>query len=185
MKKQLNEVLKEMSYLMSYDRSKTLMEQVGNIDGVGTPMEKMGGLLYTKERKVVIFEGVGYSTETGDIIPLNEGWTLSDVLHAGADVVSAGMDFVVPGSGAAVDVLNALSYIIEAQFKASGEEKDSLYLMAAITFAFVVLPGPLQAVAIPLKRAIKTGTGFATKSVMKGVKMVSDIWKTVSPKYRD
>ena len=135
------------------------------------PLQKLMECKFTSDGKYVVYEGKAYSTETGKLVPLNEAWTLSDILHTGADVLSAGMDFVIPGSGAVVDVLNALSYIIEAQFK-SGPEKDSLYLMAAITFAFVVLPGPLQAVAVPLKRAVKTGVGMTSKAVVSGLKII-------------
>jgi hypothetical protein len=44
--------------------------------------------------------------------------------------------------------------------------------MAAITFAFVILPGPLQAMAIPLKRAIKTGVGMTSPIVVKALKII-------------
>jgi len=54
-----------------------------------------------------------------------------------------------------------------------------LYLMAAITFAFVILPGPLQAIAIPLKRAIKTGVGMASPIVVKGLKIIADSLDTL------
>lgn len=135
------------------------------------PLQKLMECKFTPDGKYVVFEGRAYHTETGEEVPLTEGWSLSDILHAGADVLSAGVDFVIPGSGAIIDTLNALSYIIEAQF-AGDKEKDSLYLMAAITFAFVILPGPLQAIAIPLKRAVKTGVGLASKVVVKGLKII-------------
>lgn len=135
------------------------------------PLQKLMECKFTPDGKYVVFEGRAYHTETGEEVPLTEGWSLSDILHAGADVLSAGLDFVIPGSGAIIDTLNALSYVIEAQF-AGDKEKDSLYLMAAITFAFVVLPGPLQAIAIPLKRAVKTGVGLASKVVVKGLKII-------------
>jgi hypothetical protein len=135
------------------------------------PLQKLMECKFTSDGKYVIYEGIGYSCETGEISPINESWTLSDILHAGADILSAGMDFVIPGSGAVIDVLNAISYIIEAQFK-SDEEKDSLYIMAAITFGFVILPGPLQVIAIPLKRAVKTGAGMASKTVVNGLKII-------------
>ena len=151
-------------------------EQV--IEKVLQPLEKLKKCLFTSDGKYVVYEGKAYNAINGNEVPINEEWTLSDILHTGADVLSMGMDFVIPGSGAVVDVLNALSYIIEAQFK-SAAEKDSLYLMAAITFAFVVLPGPLQAIATPLKRAVKTGAGFASKAVVKGLKIIGGILDTL------
>ena len=137
-----------------------------------TPLDRLMECKFTSDGKYVVYQGKSYSCETGEEVPLNEEeWTLSDILHTGADILSAGMDFVIPGSGAVVDTLNALSYVIEAQFK-SAEEKDSLYLMAAITFAFVILPGPLQAISIPLKRAVKTGVGLTSRVVVKGLKII-------------
>ena len=121
-----------------------------------------------------MLDGIFYSSETGEMVPLNEWWSLSDILHAGADVLSTVVDFVIPGSGAIVDALNALSYLIEAQF-ASADKKDGLYLMAAITFAFVILPGPLQAVSIPLKRFIKSGAKVASPLIKKALGIVASI----------
>lgn len=135
------------------------------------PLQKLMECQFTSDGKYVVFEGVSYSTQTGEIVFLNESWSLSDILHTGADILSAGMDFVIPGSGAIIDTLNAISYVIEAQFK-SEKEKDSLYIMAAITFAFVLLPGPLQAISTPLKRAIKTGVGMTSKVVVRGLKLI-------------
>ena len=107
------------------------------IDRVLRPLEKLKQCKFTPDGKYVVYEGKAYNTTNGEEVPINESWTLSDILHTGADVLSMGLDFVIPGSGAVVDTLNALSYIIEAQFK-SNEEKDSLDLMAAITLAFVI-----------------------------------------------
>jgi hypothetical protein len=148
------------------------------IDKVLRPLEKLKECKFTPDGKYVVYRGKAYNTANGEEVPINESWTLSDILHTGADVLSMGLDFVIPGSGAVVDTLNALSYIIEAQFK-SNEEKDSLYLMAAITFAFVILPGPLQAIAIPLKRAIKTGVGMASPIVVKGLKIIASSLDTL------
>jgi len=138
-----------------------------------TPLQKLKTCKITNDGKYIVYEGKAYFTKNGMQVPLNEEWTLSDILHTGADIVSAGMDFVIPGSGAVVDILNGISYIIEAQFKPQ-EERDSLYLMGAITFAFVILPGPLQAIAVPLKRAVKTGVGMTSKVVVQGLKIIGD-----------
>ena len=139
-----------------------------------TPLQKLLECKFTTDGKYVIYEGKAYSCETGDELPINEAWTLSDVLHASGDVLSAGADFVIPGSGAIIDTLNAISYIIEAQFTAE-QKKDSLYLMAAITFAFVALPGPLQAVAIPLKRVLKGGIKVMSPPVKAALGVVGGI----------
>ena len=150
---------------------KNTIQLVENLD---SPFNRLKECKVSKDGKYIIFRDNIYDSQTGYLIPLQEGWSLSDILHGAADVVSLAADFIIPGSGAVVDVLNGLSYIIEAQF-VSDDKKDSLYLMAAITFAFVVLPGPLQAVAVPLKRAVKTGVGFASKTVVKGLKIIGGI----------
>jgi len=137
-----------------------------------TPLQQLIECQFTSDGKYVVFEGKGYSCETGQEVPINESWSLSDILHAGADVLSAGVDFVIPGSGSVIDMLNAASYFIEAQFKPDGEEKDSLYLMGLITLAFVVLPGPLQAVSVPLKRFLKGGVAKASPAIMKALNVL-------------
>lgn len=167
-----------MSFKITESERSQILGMYGLLVEDKRPLQKLMECLFTPDGKYVVYEGNAYHTETGEQVPLNEGWSLSDILHAGADVLSAGLDFVIPGTGAVIDVLNALSYIIEAQFK-SGKEKDSLYLMAAITFAFVILPGPLQAVAVPLKRAVKTGVGMASKIVVKGLQIIGGSLKTI------
>lgn len=137
------------------------------------PIEKLSECKVTNDGQYVIFDNQAYSCITGEKVPINEAWTLSDILHTGADIASIGMDFVIPGSGAVIDVLNAISYIIEGQFKPN-KEKDSLYLMALITFAFVLLPGPLQAISVPLKKAIKNGVGLNSKVVVDGIKIINN-----------
>ena len=132
------------------------------------PLSKLLNAEYTSDRRYVIVEGKAYSCETGERAPLNEEWSVSDVLHLGADVLSMGLDmFVFPGAGMTVDILNTISYVIEAQF-APPEKQGSLYIMALISYAFIILPGPLQAVSIPLKRFIKSGAGrLAAKGPVK------------------
>lgn len=142
------------------------------------PLSKLLQCKFTSDRKHIMFEGQCYSCETGEYVPLNEEWSWSDILHAGADVLSAGMDFVVPGSGATVDILNALSYIIEAQF-ADEDKRDSLYLMAAITYAFVIIPGPLQVASIPLKAFIKSGAKVASKAAKSALSLVAKFMPTI------
>lgn len=139
-----------------------------------TPLQKLRDCKITSDGRFIIFEGKAYSTSNGEEVPINESWTLSDILHTGADVLSMGMDFIVPGSGAIVDILNGLSYILEAQLKPDQKEKDSLYLLGAISLAFVLIPGALQAISVPLKRALKTGKDLNKPVVKSGLKIVGE-----------
>jgi hypothetical protein len=137
-----------------------------------SPLQQLIECQFTSDGRYVVFEGKGYSCETGQEVPINESWSLSDILHAGADILSAGMDFVIPGSGAVIDLLNSASYFIEAQFKPDNEERDSLYIMGFVTLAFAVLPGPLQAVSVPLKRFLQGGVKKATPAVLKALNVL-------------
>ena len=159
-----------MKHIQAYDAF--VLESIGGTEY--RPLAKILECKFTPDLKHLMLDGIFYSSETGEMVPLNEWWSLSDILHAGADVLSTVVDFVIPGSGAIVDALNALSYLIEAQF-ASADKKDGLYLMAAITFAFVILPGPLQAVSIPLKRFIKSGAKVASPLIKKALGIVASI----------
>lgn len=167
-----------MNFAITPSQKKQLIEAFSEVAEVDSPLKKLMSCQFTSDGKHIVYEGKAYLCETGENVPLNESWSLSDILHAGADLLSAGIDFVIPGSGVIVDVLNGLSYIIEAQFK-SVKERDSLYLMSIITFAFVVLPGPLQTLAIPLKRAVKTGIGMTSKTVVKGLSIISKSLKSI------
>ena len=159
-----------MKHIQAYDAF--VLESIGGTEY--RPLAKILECKFTPDLKHLMLDGIFYSSETGEMVPLNEWWSLSDILHAGADVLSTVVDFVIPGSGAIVDALNALSYLIEAQF-ASADKKDGLYLMAAITFAFVILPGPLQAVSSPLKRFIKSGAKVASPLIKKALGIVASI----------
>lgn len=139
------------------------------------PLSKLLSAGYTSDSRYVIVEGRAYSCETGERAPLNEEWSVSDILHTGADVLSMGLDiFLFPGAGMTVDILNTISYVIEAQF-APPEKQGSLYIMALISYAFIILPGPLQALSIPLKRFIKSGASkLAAKGpVKKGLEFIA------------
>jgi hypothetical protein len=158
-------------FIISESDRSHILNLYGIVKDEVRPLQKLLECKYTPDGKYIMYENKIYSCQTGEEVPIMEGWSISDILHTGADLLSAGMDFIIPGSGAIVDALNALSYIIEAQFKPA-EERDSLYTMAAITFAFVILPGPLQAVAPVLKNAIKTGRGFASKAVLGALEII-------------
>ena len=163
-----------MKFNITESERNEILKMYGLLIQEETPYQKLIKCKYTSDGKYVIYEGKAYSCESGDELPINEAWTLSDILHAGGDLVSAGLDFVIPGTGAVVDTLNALSYIIEAEFKPE-EERSALYIMAAITAAFVVVPNALQTIAIPLKQAIKTGKNITSPVMIQGVKQVAKI----------
>lgn len=165
--------------LIHENERKNILRLYGIIhEDLRRPFEKLLECKFTTDGKYVIFEGQSYSCFTGEKIPINEEAMLSDILHTGADILSTGLDFIIPGSGAVVDVLNALSYIIEGQFKGE-KERDALYLMAAITFGSVILLGPLQGIVIPLKRAIKTSAGMRSKVVIDGLKIIGESLDTL------
>lgn len=138
--------------------------------------KKISEFRYTPDREYVIFEEQLYSTETGELHPLLlEKWSVSDILHTVGDVASVAVDFVIPGSGAIVDGVNAISYFIEALIVKDSSKKKKLVIMGLITLAFAIIPGPLQAIAIPMKRFVKYGAKKAlNKSVMAGLKVISD-----------
>jgi peptidoglycan hydrolase-like protein with peptidoglycan-binding domain len=96
-------------------------------------------------------------------------WTVSGVLHGVADVASVAADWVVPGSGALIDAANAISYVIEAEFADSEEEKNNLYIMAALTFAFIFIP---YIPAGPVKSWIKSGGKVVSNSILQILKAV-------------
>lgn len=167
-----------MKFIITESEKLEILNMYSLLSNDKRPLQKLMTCQFTSDGKYVVYEGNAYSTETGKLVLLNEEWSLSDILHTGADLLSVGMDFIIPGSGAIIDVLNAISYIIEAQFK-NEKERDSLYIMAAITFAFVILPGPLQAIATPLKRAVKSGAGMASKVVVQGLKLIGGALETI------
>jgi hypothetical protein len=168
---------------------------LNNLNEVFSPLRELMTCRITEDKKYVVYKGQVYSSKTGEVLPLTEqalgvtkalgstgkiassddGWSISDILHTGVDIVSTAADFIVPGSGLIIDVVHALSYVVEAQFS-SGEEKDTLYLMAAITGMFALIPGALQAVAPILKRFVKSGG----KMLLKELPMVKKAWDMVS-----
>ena len=136
--------------------------------------KKISEFRFTPDRKYVVFEEKLYSTETGEFHPLLlEKWSVSDILHTVGDVASMAVDFVIPGSGAIVDAINGVSYFIEGLVTKDAGKRKKLFIMGAVTMAFVIIPGPLQSVAIPMKRFIKYGAKKgASKAVMGGLKII-------------
>lgn len=139
-----------------------------------TPLEKLRECRLTVDYKSVFFEGKYYNINTGYEIVLTEDFdtSWSNILHTGADLLSAGLDFVIPGSGAVVDALNGISYIIEGYYTKDENEKNNLYIYAAISFASILMPGPLQFAMTSLRNFIKTGKGFVSKTVIEGLKTI-------------
>ena len=80
---------------------------------------------------------------------LNEN--VSDTLHFITDLVAIGSDLVAPGSGAVVDVVNAISYFIESQYLDEDVEKSIAIVAGLVTLGSVALMGPLESLAIEAK----------------------------------
>jgi len=139
-----------------------------------TPLRTLMSAKITTDGRYIMVEGQVFETETGNLVPITEGlfgFDWSDIAHFSADVASAAADFVIPGSGAIIDILNGISYMVEG-YLSDAEERAILWTQGDITFAFVVLPGALQAIAIPMKKFIKYG-GKLTKPVMDGLKFIA------------
>jgi hypothetical protein len=78
---------------------------------------------------------------------------LSTVLHAIGDISAAVADVVVPGSGMVIDVINMLSYFVEASFKnAKTQLNDIIKLSLSGLIQFVAIFDPLNIVT-----TLKTG----------------------------
>jgi hypothetical protein len=146
------------------------------------PLQKLKECKITTDGKYIIHEDVLYSCETGEIVPINESISVSDIIHTVADVVSIGMDFVIPGSGAVVDTLNGISYMIEGEFKKTKEEKDTFTLMALITFGFAAIPSVLQGIAPPLKQLIKSGAKIKSPLMIKALQIIKGSLSTILSK---
>ena len=130
----------------------------------------------TPDGKYVIYDGLVYDITTGDEVPMNEEFSLSDVLHLGVDIASGVADYFSFGTaGAVIDILHACAYLVEAYFKDSQKEKDGLYMMAMITLACALLPGPLQAAGPILKNFIKSGAEVVGKGVLWALSKVAII----------
>ena len=86
---------------------------------------------------------------------LNEDWDISGWAHLTADVVSAVADSVVPGSGAVLDLIHAISYWIQSDLTKDPTEKLSLDLQGLVTLGSIVAIGAFQAAAASFKLEIK------------------------------
>lgn len=162
-----------MTFTITESERREILGLYGIVHNEPTPLQKLRECKYTTDGKFVIFEGIGYSCETGEQIPINEAWTTSDTLHTIADVASGVVDYIVPGSGVIIDGINAMSYFIEAYRTNDPTKRHSLNVMGGVTLAFVFIPGVLQALSIPLKQFLKGNMAAAKNpAVIKGIALV-------------
>jgi hypothetical protein len=119
---------------------------------------------------------------------LNEN--VSDTLHFITDLVGIGSDLVAPGSGAVVDVVNAISYFIESQYLDEDVEKSIAIVAGLVTLGSAALIGPLESLAIEAKvllakireGVVKTATpvaiSIARSAAKKLIPLLTNISKT-------
>ena len=99
---------------------------------------------------------------------LNEDWSLSDTLHTIGDVISASSDCIWPGSGAVVDIIQALTYFIESASSEDFVESSSAFIGGIVSIASLALIGPMQALAMETKGLLK----IVKEGVQKGATKV-------------
>lgn len=110
---------------------------------------------------------------------LNEEFSLSDTLHIIGDVVSAASDCVWPGSGAVVDIVQAITYFIESSVAKDYTESASAAIGGIISIASLALVGPMQSLATEAKGLLKA----VKEGVKKGATKVQiSAGKTASTK---
>lgn len=101
---------------------------------------------------------------------LNEDWSdVGDWAHIFTDVVSAVADSVVPGSGAVIDIIHAISYFIQSGVSSTPMEKMTLNLQGVVTLGSVVAIGAFQAAAVAFKSEIKLITDAFKKGAGQSV----------------
>jgi hypothetical protein len=86
---------------------------------------------------------------------LNEEWTTSDILHTIGDVVSAASDCVWPGSGSVVDIIQAITYFLEASATEDYVESSSAAIAGIVSIASLALIGPMQTLAMEAKGLLR------------------------------
>lgn len=99
--------------------------------------------------------------------PLNEDWSISDVLHTIGDVVSASSDCIWPGSGAVVDIIQAITYFIESANTEDYVESASSSIAGIVSLASLALIGPMQTLAMEAKGLLKVVKEGVTKGASK------------------
>jgi hypothetical protein len=98
---------------------------------------------------------VNESLEEWQLVTESWGEWISTALHLVGDVSAAIADVVVPGSGAVIDAINALSYFIEAQFQSDESRKTMLMMSGIIQIVAIFAVGPLQAITVNLKLEVE------------------------------
>lgn len=96
---------------------------------------------------------------------LNEG--LSDFFHTVADWSSIAADLIIPGSGAIIDLINAIGYFLEAGLLKNETESSAAALSGFIALGSMGLPYALQGIATAVKGALKEVVLFVTKGAEK------------------
>lgn len=86
------------------------------------------------------------------------------------DYVSIVADFIVPGSGIIIDVINTLVYLLRALSTSDTTKRNDLYLMTIVSAAFIFIPGPVQSVAPAIKTFIRSRV--MTDPVLKALKTI-------------
>jgi hypothetical protein len=99
--------------------------------------------------------------------PLNEEWTLSDILHTIGDVVSASSDCIWPGSGSVVDIIQAITYFLEASNTEDYVESASASIAGIVSLASLALIGPMQTLAMEAKGLLKVVKEGVSKGASK------------------
>jgi hypothetical protein len=94
--------------------------------------------------------------------------TASDILHTIGDVVSAASDCVWPGSGAVVDIIQAITYFLESANTENYVESASSAIAGIVSVASLALVGPMQAIATEAKGLLK----IVKEGVSKGASKV-------------
>jgi len=89
----------------------------------------------------------------GEVI--NEG-AVSDWLHTAADFVSIAADIVAPGSGAVIDIIQAISYFLESAAEDDLPTAASSVISGLVTLGSLALAGPMQLLATKMKGLIST-----------------------------
>lgn len=86
---------------------------------------------------------------------INEG-LVSDWLHSAADFVSVAADILAPGSGAVIDIIQSISYFLEALAETDTSAAASAILSGLVTLGSLALPGPMQLLATKMKGYISS-----------------------------
>jgi hypothetical protein len=86
---------------------------------------------------------------------INEG-VVSDWLHNASDFVSIAADIVAPGSGVVIDIIQAISYFLEAASEEDLSAAASAVLSGLVTIGSLALAGPMQLLATKMKGSIAT-----------------------------